>query len=102
MPAAAAADNFPNFAWASGEEGSDPLVFHDGHVVRVDEFARSGHLERMDEDLAAVVGLGIRVWRYGMPWWLTERAPGVYDWTLWDQALAASAAASPRSRRGTT
>ena len=91
MPAAATADTFPDFAWASGEEGSDPLVFHDEHVVRVDEFARSGHLERMDEDLAAVAGLGIRVWRYGMPWRLTERAPGVYDWTLWDQALAACA-----------
>lgn len=82
---------FPDFAFACGEEGSDPLVFHDGREVRVDEFARSGHLDRMDDDLSAVAGLGVRVWRYGMPWRLTERAPGEYDWTLWDRALAACA-----------
>lgn len=85
------AESFPDFAVACGEEGSDPLVFHDGRVVRVDEFARSGHLDRMDDDLAAVAALGVRVWRYGMPWRLIERAPGAYDWTLWDRALAACA-----------
>lgn len=36
-----------------------------------------------------MAGLGVRVWRYGMPWRLTEVAPGTYDWTLWDRALAA-------------
>lgn len=85
--------SFPTFAVACGEEGSDPLVAHDGRVVRVDEFAASRHLEpaQQDADLAAVAGLGVRVWRYGMPWRLTETAPGVYDWTLWDRALAACA-----------
>ncbi len=81
--------SFPRFAWSCGEEGSDPLVSHEGAIVRVDEFARSGHLERQDEDLAAVAALGVRVWRYGMPWRQVERAPGVYDWSLWDRALAA-------------
>jgi beta-glucosidase/6-phospho-beta-glucosidase/beta-galactosidase len=27
--------------------------------------------------------------RYGMPWRLTETAPGRYDWALWDRALEA-------------
>ncbi len=81
--------DFPAFAVACGEEGSDPLVLHEGTVVRVDEYAASGHVERLDDDLAAVAGLGVDVWRYGMPWRLTEPEPGVYDWTLWDRALAA-------------
>jgi hypothetical protein len=80
---------FPAFAIACGEEASDPLVLHENRVVRVDELAASGHPARMDEDLAAVAALGVRVWRYGMPWRLTEPAPGVYDWTLWDRALDA-------------
>ncbi len=81
--------DFPRFAVACGEEGSDPLVFHEGQVVRVDQFAASGHYDLIEHDLAAVASLGINVWRYGMPWRLTETAPGVYDWSHWDRALEA-------------
>ena len=81
--------DFPDWVVALGEEGSDPLVPHQGGVVRVDEYASSGHYDRLDEDLAAVAGLGVTVWRYGMPWRLTEPDPGRYDWTLWDRAFAA-------------
>ena len=80
---------FPAFAVACGEEGSDPLVLHDGRVVRVDEYAASGHLDRLDADLADVAALGVGVWRYGMPWRLAEPEPGVYDWRQWDIALQA-------------
>ena len=83
--------DFPAFAVACGEEGSDPLVLRVGRVVRVDQYRASGHLERLDADLADVGGLGVKVWRYGMPWRLTESEPGVYDWTLWDRALEACA-----------
>src|SRR5690606_24611494 len=81
--------DFPAFAVACGEEASDPVVWHDGAPVRVDELAASGHLVHLDDDLASVAGLGVDVWRYGMPWRLTEPTPGEYDWTLWDRALAA-------------
>jgi hypothetical protein len=81
--------SFPRFAVACGEEASDPVVRHEGRYVRVDELAASGHLERQDADLADVAGLGVRWWRYGMPWRLTEPEPGVYDWSLWDRAFAA-------------
>ena len=64
-------------------------MLHEGRVVRVDQYRASGHLERLDADLADVAGLGVKVWRYGMPWRLTEPEPGVYDWTLWDRALEA-------------
>ncbi len=82
---------FPDFAVACGEEGSDPLVSHEGAVVRVDEFRASGHFGHRDRDLADVAALGVRVWRYGVPWRLTELAPGEYNWELWDGALAACA-----------
>lgn len=82
---------FPDFAVACGEEASDPTVLHDGAVVRVDELAASDHLRRQDGDLADVRSLGVTIWRYGMPWRLTEPEPGHYDWTLWDRALDACA-----------
>lgn len=81
--------SFPEFAVACGEEASDPLVLHEGAVVRVDELTASDHLARQDADLAAVAGLGVRWWRYGMPWRWTEPEPGIYDWSWWDRALAA-------------
>ncbi len=85
--------DFPDFAVAVGEEGSDPLVPFRGEIVRVDEYAASGHDERMAHDLADVAALGIGLYRYGMPWRLTEPAPGEYDWALWDRAFAALDAA---------
>ena len=81
--------DFPDFAVASGEEASDPLVLHGGEVVRVDELAGERAPRPARGDLADVAGLGVDVWRYGMPWRLTEPEPGIYDWTLWDRALAA-------------
>lgn len=85
------AAGFPDFAVACGEEASDPTVWHEGAVVRVDQLAASEHLAHQDADLAAVAGLGVRIWRYGMPWRCVERRPGEYDWTLWDNALSACA-----------
>lgn len=80
---------FPDFAWASGEECSTPLVPFGGSVVRVDQLASTGHLDRMDDDCTQAAALGIDAWRYGMPWYRSEPAPGRYDWSLWDRALAA-------------
>ena len=83
--------DFPAFAVACGEEASDPFVWHDGALFRVDQLAASGHLARRDGDFADVAGLGVRVWRYGVPWRLTEPRPGEYDWSHWDAALEACA-----------
>ena len=47
----------------------------------------------MEADLADIAGLGVRVVRYGTPWRLAEPERGVYDWSLWDRAFAACAAA---------
>lgn len=64
-------------------------MVHEGRVVRVDQYAASRHMELLDRDLGDVADLGVRVWRYGMPWRLAEPSPGVYDWTRWDRALDA-------------
>jgi beta-glucosidase/6-phospho-beta-glucosidase/beta-galactosidase len=82
---------FPEFAWAVGEEGSDPVVVSQGKPFRHDQFAQSGHTERMEGDLADIASLGVRVVRYGVPWRLTEPEPGRYDWRGWDRALRACA-----------
>jgi hypothetical protein len=90
--------DFPDWVWASGEEASDPLVHHPGpdgelRTTRVDELGRCGHYDRMEQDCADVAAAGATVLRYGMPWQRTEVEPGVYDWSLWDRALAAAEAA---------
>ncbi len=84
---------FPDFAWAVGEEGSDPVVLREGVPYRHDQFAASRHYDLMQRDLDAVASLGVQVYRYGMPWRLTEPEPGVYDWDWWDRALGACARA---------
>jgi beta-glucosidase len=85
-------DEFPDFAWAVGEEGSDPLVLSDGVPYRQDQFAQSGHYSHIDDDLRSIAGLGVKIVRYGAPWRLSEPEPGRYDWTLWDRGLARCAA----------
>lgn len=85
-------DDLPPFLWAVGEEMSDPVTVRGGERVRVDQAALSGHLDRLDADLADVASLGVDAWRYGMPWRLTEPRPGEYDWSLWDRALERAAA----------
>jgi len=82
-----AEDGFPDFAWAVGEEGSDPLVLADGIPYRQDQFAQSGHYTHVDDDLRSIAALGVKIVRYGAPWRLSEPEPGQYDWTLWDRGL---------------
>lgn len=87
VPMSPLSSNFPDFAVSCGEEGSDPLIHYEGSEIRVDQFRSSRHFENRDADLADVANLGIRVWRYGMPWRLSEPSEGTYDWTLWDAAF---------------
>ena len=81
--------DFPAFAVACGEEASDPIVLHNGRLVRVDQLAASAHIEHRDADFASVADLGVNVWRYGVPWRITEPESGHYDWSHWDAAFAA-------------
>lgn len=80
-------DGFPDFVWAVGEEGSDPIVLVDGQPLRHDQYEQSGHYGHLHHDLGDIAALGVSVVRYGMPWRRTEPEPGIYDWSLWDEAL---------------
>ena len=85
----ASISDFPDFVWSIGEEGSDPIVMRQGERLRQDQFAQSGHDQHMEDDLAAIAGLGVDIVRYGTPWRLAEPRPGVYDWSRWDRAFSA-------------
>jgi beta-glucosidase len=82
-------DGFPEFAWAVGEEGSDPIVSSGGHRFRHDQFRQSGHYCHQLDDLRSIRSLGVDLVRYGMPWRLAEPEPGRFDWALWDRAFQA-------------
>jgi beta-glucosidase/6-phospho-beta-glucosidase/beta-galactosidase len=84
-------DEFPDFAWVVGEEGSDPMVLSDGVPFRQDQYAQSGHYDHVEDDLRSIADLGVNIVRYGVPWRLTEPEPGQYDWSMWDRALAGCA-----------
>lgn len=77
------------FVVATGIECSAPLV--DGR--RADELVKTGHVERYAEDFALAAGLGVRYVRYGIPFHSVNPAPGVFDWSFVDVALAALRAA---------
>lgn len=78
-----------DFHWMVGEESSDPVVWYEGRFVRVDQMESTGHLLHMEQDLAAIRSLGVRLVRYGINWRRAEPEPGTYVWDLWDRAFAA-------------
>src|SRR5947199_40875 len=59
--------NARNFMFATGIECSYPTI--DAGRVRRDELAECGHYERWREDLQLVKALGLRVLRYGLPYY---------------------------------
>jgi hypothetical protein len=71
-----------------GEESSDPLVPFEGRRVRVDQMRSTGHLDRIEQDLADIRALGARFVRYGINWRRAQPdGPQAYVWDLWDRAL---------------
>jgi len=74
------------FIVASGIECSAPVVA-DG--VRQDELRKTGHTDRVEEDLALVASYGIRYLRYGIPFHEVAADPARFDWTWTDRAMAA-------------
>ncbi len=74
------------FVIASGIECSAPLI---AGGVRQDELVKTGHDERVEEDLALVAGFGIRYLRYGIPFHIVAAEPGRPDWRWTDRAMTA-------------
>lgn len=74
------------FVVATGIECSAPRI-PGGH--RQDELRKTGHWDRVEEDLAAVASFGITTLRYGIPFHVVAADPGRLDWDWTDRAMAA-------------
>ncbi|HEV7906066.1 MAG TPA: family 1 glycosylhydrolase [Pyrinomonadaceae bacterium] len=74
-----------NFMFATGIECSYPTIGH-GHVRR-DQLKECGHYDYWREDLRLVQELGLKVLRYGLPYYKIHRAPGKYDWSFADEVM---------------
>jgi len=79
----------PRFLFATGIEGSDPVVGDGrGGTVRQDQYESCGHYAHWREDLDLVKGLGVGHLRWGPPIHRTWLGPGRYDWSFCDDVLA--------------
>jgi len=77
--------NEGNFMFATGIECSYPMIHH-GHLRR-DQLEECGHYEHWRDDLRLVQELGLKVLRYGLPYYSIHKAPGKYDWTFADEVM---------------
>jgi len=74
-----------NFMFATGVECSYPTI--DNGRIRRDQLDECGHYDRWREDLGLIKDLGLKVVRYGLPYYKTHLAPGKYDWSFADDAM---------------
>lgn len=74
------------FVVATGIECSAPRI-DGGH--RQDELRKTGHWDRVEDDLAAVAAFGITSLRYGIPFHVVAADPERLDWAWTDRAMAA-------------
>ncbi|GAA4016895.1 family 1 glycosylhydrolase [Hymenobacter fastidiosus] len=75
-----------NFMFATGIECSYPTIDHG--KTRRDLLAECDHYNRYQEDLGLVKEMGLKVLRYGLPYYRIQKAPGKYDWEFADRAMA--------------
>ena len=75
-----------NFMFATGIECSYPMI--DNRRIRRDEMAECGHYDRWEEDIALVKELGLKVLRYGLPYYSMHKGPGKFDWEFTDLVMA--------------
>ena len=79
------------FFWCVGIENTavgTPLRDGGRHL---DEYDLTGHYRRWRADLDLAAQLGCTAIRYGIPWHRVNPAPGVWDWSFTDAALAYAA-----------
>lgn len=75
-----------DFIWASGIEDTFVPQTKPGHRA-LDEYELIGHYEHWREDLALSHQLGVRMLRWGVPWYRVEPSRGHFDWSWTDQVL---------------
>jgi beta-glucosidase/6-phospho-beta-glucosidase/beta-galactosidase len=74
-----------NFMFATGIECSYPTINHG--KTRRDMLAECDHYNRYKEDLGLVKEMGLKVLRYGLPYYNIQTGPGKYDWEFADLAM---------------
>ncbi len=74
-----------NFMFATGIECSYPTI-NNGRLRR-DQLAECGHYTHWRKDLELVQNLGLKVLRYGLPYYKIHLAPDKYDWSFADEAM---------------
>jgi beta-glucosidase/6-phospho-beta-glucosidase/beta-galactosidase len=74
-----------NFMFATGIECSYPTIDHG--KTRRDMLAECDHYNRYKEDLGLVKEMGLKVLRYGLPYYNIQLGPGKYDWEFADLAM---------------
>lgn len=77
--------NAGNFMFATGIECSYPTI--DKGKTRRDLLEECNHYERWKEDLGLVKDMGIKVLRYGLPYYSIHVAENKYDWTFADKVM---------------
>jgi beta-glucosidase/6-phospho-beta-glucosidase/beta-galactosidase len=74
-----------NFMFATGIECSYPTIDHG--KTRRDQLAECDHYKRYKEDLSLVKELGLKVLRYGLPYYNIQQSADKYDWEFADLAM---------------
>jgi hypothetical protein len=75
-----------NFMFATGIECSYPTIEHG--AIRRDLLDECGHYTRWREDLHLIRDLGLKVFRYGLPYYRMHLGPDRYDWSFSDTVMA--------------
>ena len=78
--------NPSNFMFATGIECSYPTIKNG--TVRRDQLRECDHYNRYKEDLGLVKEMGLKVLRYGLPYYSIHEAPGKFNWEFADLAMA--------------
>jgi beta-glucosidase/6-phospho-beta-glucosidase/beta-galactosidase len=74
-----------NFMFATGIECSYPTI--ENGKLRRDQMEECGHYENWKTDFQLVTDLGLKVLRYGLPYYKIHLAPNKYDWSFADEAM---------------
>jgi len=74
-----------NFMFATGIECSYPTI--DNGLTRRDQLLECGHYDHWKKDLLLVQELGLKVLRYGLPYYNIHLGPDKYDWSFADEVM---------------
>lgn len=75
-----------HFLWATGIEDTFVAQTRPGRR-RLDLYELQQHYDMWREDLDLAGELGVKVMRYGIPWYRVNPSPGRYDWSFADRIL---------------